>query len=32
MSSGASDYAAQQRIRGLIWWFYDDLKAYRGDP
>jgi len=27
-----ADYAAQQRIRGLIWWFYDDLKAYRGDP
>jgi hypothetical protein len=25
-------YAAQQRIRGLIWWFYGDLKAYRRDP
>ena len=24
--------AAQQRIRGLIWWFYRDLKAYRDDP
>lgn len=24
--------AAQQRIRSLIWWFYDDLKAYRRDP
>ena len=24
--------AAQQRIRGLIWWFYSDLKAYRVDP
>ena len=24
--------AAQQRTRGLIWWFYDDLKAYRRDP
>ena len=24
--------AAQQRIRGLIWWFYRDLKAYRADP
>jgi hypothetical protein len=23
---------AQQRIRGLIWWFYADLKAYRLDP
>jgi hypothetical protein len=23
---------AQQRIRGLIWWFYGDLKAYRRDP
>ena len=25
-------YAAQQRVRSLIWWFYRDLKAYRGDP
>ena len=24
--------AAQQRLRGLIWWFYRDLKAYRQDP
>jgi hypothetical protein len=24
--------AAQQRPRGLIWWFYRDLKAYRQDP
>jgi Transposase IS66 family len=24
--------AAQQWIRGLIWWFYRDLKAYRRDP
>jgi hypothetical protein len=24
--------AAQQRVRGLIWWFYSDLKAYRADP
>ena len=24
--------AAQQRIRSLIWWLYDDLKAYRRDP
>ncbi|GDY24042.1 hypothetical protein LBMAG56_53890 [Verrucomicrobiota bacterium] len=24
--------AAQQRIRGLIWWFYRDLQAYRQDP
>ena len=24
--------AAQQRIRSLIWWFYDYLKAYRRDP
>jgi Transposase IS66 family len=24
--------AAQQRVRGLIWWFYADLKAYRLDP
>jgi transposase IS66 family protein len=23
---------AQSRIRGLIWWFYKDLKAYRADP
>ena len=25
-------YAAQQRARCLIWWFYRDLKVYRGDP
>src|SRR5450759_2116819 len=25
-------YAAQQRARCLIWWFYRDLKAYRRDP
>ena len=24
--------AAQQHIRGLTWWFYADLKAYRLDP
>ena len=24
--------AAQQRIRGLIWWFYCDLKAYQAEP
>jgi len=24
--------SAQQHIRGLIWWFYADLKAYRLDP
>ena len=24
--------AAQQRVRSLIWWFYRDLKAYRGEP
>jgi hypothetical protein len=23
---------AQQHIRGLIWWYYADLKAYRLDP
>ena len=23
---------AQQHVRGLIWWFYADLKAYRIDP
>lgn len=23
---------AQSHIRGLIWWFYSDLKAYRSDP
>jgi hypothetical protein len=23
---------AQQHVRGLIWWFYADLKAYRMDP
>lgn len=26
------DRAAQQWMRGLIWWFYNDLKAYRRDP
>jgi len=24
--------AAQERTRALIWWFYDDLKAYRAEP
>ncbi|MGH7084125.1 MAG: IS66 family transposase, partial [Acetobacteraceae bacterium] len=24
--------AAQARIRALIWWFYADLKGYRGNP
>jgi hypothetical protein len=24
--------AAQQHVRGLIWWYYSDLKAYRLDP
>ncbi len=24
--------AAQHHVRGLIWWFYADLKAYRLDP
>jgi AraC-like DNA-binding protein len=24
--------AAQQLVRGLIWWFYADLKAYRREP
>ena len=24
--------AAQEYVRGLIWWFYADLKAYRADP
>jgi len=24
--------SAQARIRGLIWWFYADLKAYRATP
>jgi hypothetical protein len=24
--------AAQQRVRGLIWWFYTDLKAYQAAP
>ena len=24
--------AAQQRVRGLIWWFYCDLKAYQSAP
>jgi hypothetical protein len=23
---------AQQRVRGLIWWFYRDLKAYQANP
>ena len=23
---------AQQHMRGLIWWFYADLKAYRAAP
>jgi len=23
---------AQQRMRALIWWLYDDLKAYRAEP
>jgi hypothetical protein len=26
------DRAQQQWLRGLIWWFYSDLKAYRRDP
>jgi transposase IS66 family protein len=25
-------YAAQQYLRALIWWFYADLKAYRREP
>jgi hypothetical protein len=25
-------YAAQQHVRGLIWWYYADLKAYCADP
>jgi hypothetical protein len=25
-------HAAQQLVRGLIWWFYADLKAYRRAP
>lgn len=25
-------HAAQQQMRGLIWWFYADLKAYRQEP
>ena len=24
--------AAQQQVRGLIWWFYGDLKAYQAKP
>jgi hypothetical protein len=24
--------AAQQQIRGLIWWFYRDLQAYQAEP
>jgi hypothetical protein len=27
-----SQRRAQQHIRGLIWWFYADLKAYRLNP
>jgi len=27
-----AQHAAQQHMRGLIWWFYADLKAYRADP
>ena len=27
-----AQYAAQQHLRALIWWFYADLKAYRADP
>lgn len=27
-----TQYAAQQRIRSLIWWFYADLKAYQRAP
>lgn len=23
---------AQKRMRELIWWFYDDVKAYRSEP
>ena len=25
-------YAVQQHLRGLIWWFYADLKAYQAAP
>ena len=25
-------YASQQIVRSLIWWFYADLKAYRANP
>ena len=28
----AQQRAAQQRVRGLIWWFYADLKAYQAAP
>jgi hypothetical protein len=28
----AQQRAAQQLVRGLIWWFYADLKAYRREP
>lgn len=27
-----AQYAAQQRIRALIWWFYADLKTYQKAP
>ncbi len=27
-----SHRSAQQLLRGLIWWFYRDLKAYQADP
>jgi len=27
-----AQHAAQQHMRGLIWWFYADLKAYRAEP
>jgi len=28
----AAQYTLQQRVRGRIWWFYADLKAYCRDP
>jgi hypothetical protein len=28
----AAQYTVQQRVRGRIWWFYADLKAYCRDP
>ena len=31
-SPGLPSGAAQQLVRGLIWWFYSDLKAYRAAP